>query len=59
MKYSTTDQAAGKINEVTGKAKEKLGRASNNPRLTAKGQDQKIGGKIRKKVGQIERVFNG
>jgi uncharacterized protein YjbJ (UPF0337 family) len=47
------------MHEVTGSAKEKMGRAGNNPRLTAEGQDQKLGGKMRKKVGQVEKVFNG
>ena len=59
MKRSTTDQAKGKVHEVAGSAKEKMGRATNNPRLTAEGQDQKLGGKVQKKVGQIEKVFNG
>lgn len=59
MKQSTEDQAKGKMHELAGSAKEKIGRATNNPRLTTEGQGQKVGGKIRKKVGQIEKVFNG
>jgi uncharacterized protein YjbJ (UPF0337 family) len=59
MKRSTTDQAKGKMHELAGSAKEKMGRATNNPRVTAEGQDQKLGGKMQKKVGQIEKVFNG
>ena len=30
---------------------------TNNPNLTAEGQDEKLGGKIQKKVGQIEKVL--
>jgi uncharacterized protein YjbJ (UPF0337 family) len=57
MKSSTTDQIKGKFHEVKGAAKEKAGQATNNPNLTAEGQDEKIGGKVQKKVGQIEKVF--
>jgi uncharacterized protein YjbJ (UPF0337 family) len=57
MKQSTKDQAKGKLHEVKGKVKEKVGRATNNPRLTAEGQDEKVGGKIQKKIGQVERVL--
>ncbi len=57
MKSSTTDQIKGKFHEAKGAAKEKVGRAMNNPNMTAEGQDEKIGGKMQKKVGQIEKVF--
>jgi uncharacterized protein YjbJ (UPF0337 family) len=57
MKKSTKDQAKGKLHEVKGKVKEKIGRATNNPRMEDEGHDEKIGGKVQKKVGQIEKVF--
>jgi uncharacterized protein YjbJ (UPF0337 family) len=57
MKPSTNDQIAGAFHEVKGKAKEKAGQVTNNPNLTAEGQNEKLGGKIQKKVGQIEKVF--
>lgn len=57
MKESTDDQAKGKFHEIKGKVKEKVGRATNNPKLEAEGQDEKVGGKVQKKVGQVERVF--
>lgn len=57
MKQSTKDQAKGKLHEVKGKVKEKIGRATNNPRLAAEGQDEKIGGKVQKKIGQVEKVL--
>jgi uncharacterized protein YjbJ (UPF0337 family) len=37
--------------------KEAAGRASDDPNLEAEGQDEKLAGKVQKKVGQIERVF--
>jgi uncharacterized protein YjbJ (UPF0337 family) len=57
MKSSTKDQVAGKVHEIKGKVKEKAGRASNNPRVEEEGTDEKVGGKIQKKIGQIEKVF--
>ena len=57
MKQSTRDQAKGKLHQVKGKVKEKLGRATKNPNLEAEGQDEQVVGTVRKKIGQIEKVF--
>ena len=57
MKPSTKDQIQGKLHELKGTAKQKAGQATNNPNLEAKGQSEKLTGKIQKKVGQIEQVF--
>ena len=57
MKPSTKDQVAGTITETKGKVKEKAGRLTNNPDLTAEGQADNIAGKVQKKVGQIKKVF--
>jgi uncharacterized protein YjbJ (UPF0337 family) len=57
MKPSTKDQVAGTITETKGKVKEKAGRLTNNPDLTAEGQVDNIAGKVQKKVGQIKKVF--
>jgi uncharacterized protein YjbJ (UPF0337 family) len=57
MKQSTQDQVEGKLDEVKGGVKEKVGQITNNPDLAAEGQSEKITGKVRKKVGQIEKVF--
>jgi uncharacterized protein YjbJ (UPF0337 family) len=57
MKDSTKDKVQGKIHEVKGAVKEKIGKATNNPDLESEGQDEKIDGKVQKKVGDIEKVF--
>ena len=57
MKPSTTDQVQGKLHELKGKAKEKVGQVTNNPNLAADGQDEKIAGVVQKKVGQVEKVL--
>jgi len=58
MNNSTKDQAQGKMHEVKGKVKEEVGKAVGNPNLEEEGQDEKVGGKVQKKVGQVEKVFD-
>ena len=57
MKDSTKDKVEGAVHDAKGTIKEKIGHATNNPDLEAEGQDEKVGGKIQKKVGDIEKVF--
>ena len=57
MKPSTRDQIAGSVDEVKGKVKEKAGHLVGNTRLEDEGRSQNVAGRIQKKVGQIERVF--
>jgi uncharacterized protein YjbJ (UPF0337 family) len=57
MKDSTKDKIAGKAHEVKGAIKEKIGRAKNDPALENEGTDEKVGGKIQKKIGDVEKVF--
>jgi uncharacterized protein YjbJ (UPF0337 family) len=57
MKSSTTDQVTGKLHEIKGDLKQKAGQVTNNPNLEAEGQTEKIAGKVQKKIGQIEKVF--
>jgi len=57
MKTSTKDQIEGKVHEVKGTVKEKVGELTGNTELEDKGQAEKLGGKVQKKVGQIEKVL--
>jgi uncharacterized protein YjbJ (UPF0337 family) len=57
MKPSTENEIAGKIHEVKGKVKETVGHVINNPDLEAEGVGEKVGGKIQKKIGQLEKVI--
>jgi uncharacterized protein YjbJ (UPF0337 family) len=57
MKQGAQDEAKGTFHEVKGKVKQTIGRATNNPNLEAEGQGEKIGGKILKKIGQVEKVI--
>ena len=58
MKQSTKDKVEGKVHEVKGAAKEKIGHATNNPQVQNEGTDEKVAGKLQKKVGQVEQVFD-
>jgi uncharacterized protein YjbJ (UPF0337 family) len=56
MKDSTKDKVQGALHEGKGAIKEKLGHATNDPKAEAEGTDEKVGGKIQKKVGDVEKV---
>jgi uncharacterized protein YjbJ (UPF0337 family) len=57
MKDSTKDKVEGAVHNAKGTIKEKIGHAINDPNLKAEGQDEKVAGKIQKKVGDVEKVF--
>jgi uncharacterized protein YjbJ (UPF0337 family) len=57
MKSSTKDKAQGTFHEVKGTVKVKVGRATSNPDLEAKGQVERIAGKVQKKIGQVKKVL--
>jgi uncharacterized protein YjbJ (UPF0337 family) len=57
MKPSTTDEIAGRIHEVKGNIKEKVGQITSDPNLEAEGIGEKMAGKIQKKIGQMEKVI--
>lgn len=57
MKDSTKDKVQGAAHEVKGAVKEKVGHATHDPNLAAEGNDEKVAGKVQKKVGDIEKVF--
>jgi len=57
MKQSTKDQIKGTVRELKGKAKQTMGQVTKNPNLAADGDNDNLAGKIQKKVGQIEKVF--
>jgi uncharacterized protein YjbJ (UPF0337 family) len=54
---STHDEVEGKVHEVKGAIKQKIGEATNNPRLQDEGTAERIDGTIEKKVGQVKKVF--
>jgi uncharacterized protein YjbJ (UPF0337 family) len=57
MNESTKDKMQGTVREAKGKVKEETGKAVGNPDLEDRGTGEKIAGKIQKKVGDVEKVF--
>jgi len=57
MKDSTKDKAQGTVHEVKGAIKEKVGHAVGNPRLEEEGANEKVAGKVQKKIGDVEKVI--
>ena len=57
MKSSTKDKIKGRAEQAKGVLKEKAGRATNRPDVEASGTADKVSGTVRKKVGDIKKVF--
>ena len=57
MKSSTRDQVEGALHEMKGKAKQVVGKLSDNPKLQAEGAMEKLGGIVQGKVGQVKKVL--
>ena len=57
MKASTKDQVEGKLHEVKDAVKKAAGQVTSDPDLRNEGQAETLAGKIQKKIGQVEKVF--
>jgi uncharacterized protein YjbJ (UPF0337 family) len=56
MKPSTKGEIEGRVHEVKGTIKEKVGQLTNDHDLEGEGISEKIAGKVEKKIGQVEKV---
>jgi uncharacterized protein YjbJ (UPF0337 family) len=56
-KYNREDRLRGSVKEIKGRMKEKAGRALGNRRMEAEGGMERLGGKTRRKIGEVEKVF--
>jgi uncharacterized protein YjbJ (UPF0337 family) len=56
MKTGTQNEIAGKVQEIKGDLKHKVGQVTNNPALEAEGVTEKIAGKIQKKIGRAQKA---
>lgn len=57
MKSSMKDKVKGAFHEVKGAVKAMAGEITDNPNLEAKGNAEKIAGKVQGKIGQVKRVL--
>lgn len=56
MKPSTDDKTTGKLHEVKGTIKQKVGELTKNPDLEAEGRAEKNAGKVQNWVGKVEKA---
>jgi len=54
---STHDRVEGKVHEVKGAVKEKVGELTNNPNLQDEGTEEKFNGTVERKMGEVKKVF--
>jgi uncharacterized protein YjbJ (UPF0337 family) len=57
MKPGLQDEVEGKLQNLKGKVKEKVGKLTNDPDLEAEGEAEEIAGKVQEKVGQVKKVL--
>jgi uncharacterized protein YjbJ (UPF0337 family) len=57
IRQSTRDKSKGKFHKGKGDIKGKVGRAANQPNPEVKGQRERIGGKIHKKIGEGKEIL--
>ena len=57
MKPSTKNEVEGKVHEVKGTIKEKVGRLTNDPDLEGEGIGENIAGTVQKTIGKVEKVI--
>jgi uncharacterized protein YjbJ (UPF0337 family) len=57
MKSSMKDKVKGTFHEAKGKAKEMVGKITDDPKLEAKRKAEKIAGKVQEKIGQVKKVL--
>jgi uncharacterized protein YjbJ (UPF0337 family) len=57
VKPGTKDEIAGRVHEVKGTIKEKVGELTNDPDLEGEGIGEDIAGKIQNKIGQVQKVI--
>jgi uncharacterized protein YjbJ (UPF0337 family) len=57
MNSSVNDRLKGALHRAKGKAREVVGRATDNPALERKGRAEKTEGKLRERVGHLKKAF--
>jgi len=56
LKPSAEDRTSGKLHEVKGKIKAKVGKATGNPDLEVSGNAEKKAGKVQNLIGRVEKA---
>ena len=58
MKHSTRNKTRGSAREWKGKMKQDMGRMTHHPDMEERGAGEKMSGKVQRKVGEIQQVFD-
>jgi uncharacterized protein YjbJ (UPF0337 family) len=56
MRPSTQNEITGKVHQVKGTVKEKLGQLTDNPKLEIEGTAENLAGHLQDKLGQVQKV---
>jgi uncharacterized protein YjbJ (UPF0337 family) len=56
MKPSTDDQTTGRLHEVKGAIKQKIGDLTKNPEVEDDGSAEKNAGKVQNLIGKVEKA---
>lgn len=57
MKSGKRDKSEGTFHTLKGKAKEVVGKLTDDPELEAEGTVEKAAGQLQEKVGEVKKVF--
>jgi uncharacterized protein YjbJ (UPF0337 family) len=57
MKESTKNRIKGSVKETKGKAQERFGRSSGDLEHEDRGTAEKLKGKVQRKAGEVQKVF--
>jgi uncharacterized protein YjbJ (UPF0337 family) len=57
MKLSSEDKTTGKLHEVKGTIKQKVGELADDPNLEADGRAEKNTGKVQNIAGKVEKIL--
>jgi uncharacterized protein YjbJ (UPF0337 family) len=55
MKSSMKDKMKGTFREATGNVKAVAGKITDNPKLEAEGNAEKLAGKVQQKIGKVKK----
>jgi uncharacterized protein YjbJ (UPF0337 family) len=58
MTTGSEDQIKGKVHQLQGDVKKKVGKLTGDADLQAEGKDESLSGQIQEKIGQIKKVFD-
>ena len=58
-KMNREDRLRGSAREIKGDLKERTGRALGNRKMENEGSTERRGGKVQRKIGEVEKVFEG